>query len=103
MTSRIALRTKTRATGSLLAPRSSIGHPVAYHSRGDARQRKGDLDTAIVDFTKAIEINPALARAYESRGRAYASKGDYTRAVADVTKASELAAKLMPTKGATSS
>ena len=34
------------------------GDAVAYHNRGDARQRNGDLDTAIVDFTKAIEINP---------------------------------------------
>ena len=77
------------------------GDAVAYHNRGDARQRNGDLDTAIVDFTNSIEINPALARAYESRGRAYASKGNYTRAIADVTKAGELAAKVMPTRGAT--
>lgn len=70
---------------------------VAYHNRGDARLRKGgDVETAIADFSKAIEINPRLARAYDSRGRAYASKGDYTRAVVDVTKAGELTAKPAP-------
>jgi hypothetical protein len=31
----------------------------------------------------------------------YASKGNYTRAIADATKAGELAAKVMPTRGAT--
>lgn len=69
------------------------GDAAAHHNRGDARQRKGELDNAIADFSKAIEIDPGLARAYDGRGRAYASKGDYTRAVLDVTKASELAPK----------
>jgi tetratricopeptide (TPR) repeat protein len=69
---------------------------AAYHNRGEARARKGDVDNAIADYSKAIEINPGFARALDSRGRAYASKGDYTRAVHDVTKARELAVAKMP-------
>jgi tetratricopeptide (TPR) repeat protein len=72
---------------------------VAYHNRGDAYGLKGDIDRAISDYNKAIELNPNYAPAYNSRGRAYTSKGDYTRAVADVTKAGELTPKLVPKPG----
>src|SRR5262245_10178815 len=67
---------------------------VAYHNRGDAYGRKGDIDRAIPDYSKAIELNPNYAPAYNGRGRAYARKGDYIRAVADVTKAGELTPNL---------
>ena len=66
---------------------------MAHYKRGVAYQFKGDVDRAIADYNKAIELRPSYARAYESRGSAYASKGVYTNAVADVTKASELAAR----------
>ena len=69
---------------------------VAYHNRGDAYGLKGDIDSAISDYTKAIELNPNYAAAYNSRGRAYTRKGDYVRAVDDVTKAGELTRKLRP-------
>jgi tetratricopeptide (TPR) repeat protein len=69
---------------------------AAYNSRGDARRRKGDLDSAIADYSKVIELNPRSAKAYDLRGQAYASKGDYARAVLDVTKAGELAPKPAP-------
>src|SRR5262245_53526331 len=60
---------------------------AAYDSRGTAYRLKGDLDLAIADYTKVIELDPTRAAAYNSRGLAYASKGDYARALADVTKA----------------
>jgi len=66
---------------------------IAYYKRGLAYQFKGDLDRAITDYNKAIELRPRYARAYESRGSAYAGKGIYTNAVADVTRAAELARK----------
>ncbi len=66
---------------------------TAYHNRAVAYGLAGDVDHAIADYTKTIEIRPDNAAAYENRGRAFASKGDYTRALADVMKASELVAK----------
>ena len=66
---------------------------AAYHNRAVAFGLLGDLDHAIADYTKTVEIKPDDAGAYENRGRAYASKGDYTNAIADAMKASELAPK----------
>jgi tetratricopeptide (TPR) repeat protein len=56
-------------------------------------EQSGEIDRAIADYSKTIEIRPDNAAAYENRGRAYASKGDYTHAIADAMKASELIAK----------
>ena len=66
---------------------------VAYHHRGIAAQATGDLDRALADYNKAIEIKPSYGPAYESRARVYLAKGDYTQAVADVTRSVELAPK----------
>jgi tetratricopeptide (TPR) repeat protein len=63
---------------------------TAYHNRAVAHAQSGNVEQAIVDYSKTIEITPNNAAAYENRGRAYASKGDYALALADVTKASEL-------------
>ena len=63
---------------------------VAYHLRGNALARNGDLGQAIADYSKAIQLNPKHAAAYESRAMAYTTNGDYTRAIADATKATEL-------------
>jgi len=47
------------------------------------------VDMAIAQFTKAIEINPKFANAYFNRGKAYAIKGSYDKAILDYTKAIE--------------
>jgi len=73
---------------------------AAYDQRGTAYRHKGDLDQAIADYTRAIELNPNYAAAYNSRGLAHASKGDYTRALADVTKADELVPSTKPRSSA---
>ena len=41
---------------------------VSYANRGVEYRNKGDLDRAIADFTKAIEIDPKFAGAYNNRG-----------------------------------
>ncbi len=47
-------------------------------------------DEAIVQYTKAIELDPELARAYNNRGWAYGEKGQSDLAIADYNKAIEL-------------
>jgi len=45
---------------------------------------------AIVDFGRAIELQPDFAKAYTSRGFLYAEQGEYDLAIADYNKAIEL-------------
>lgn len=52
-----------------------------YYNRGDAHFKKGETDRAILDFTKAIEMNPRFANAYYYRGMAYHRKKDYDQVI----------------------
>jgi tetratricopeptide (TPR) repeat protein len=77
----------------------------AYAKEGDAERaladigqanravvygRQGELDRAIAEYTRAIEADPALARAFNGRGQAYLRKQDTVRAVADFNAALRL-------------
>ena len=70
---------------------------VDYNNRGLAQKGKGDLDGAIADYTKAIEIDPRNAEAYKNRGLALLTKGRDQEAEQDFKKAIELDPKLKPT------
>ncbi len=49
--------------------------------------REGYFDEAIIQYTRALDINPNLAKAYNNRGVAYAHEGSLSRAIADFTMA----------------
>jgi tetratricopeptide (TPR) repeat protein len=55
----------------------------AYDRLGNASADKGDFDSAIADYTKAIALNPKLAAAYDRRGFAYYKLARYEAALAD--------------------
>jgi len=61
-----------------------------YNNRGLAYQDKGDLDLALSDYNKAIQINPNYAEAYNNRGFTYQSKGDLDLALSDYNKAIQI-------------
>ena len=61
-----------------------------YFNRGNTRIDKDDLDGAIADHSKAIELNPKYAEAYYSRGFARGDKGELNDAIADYSKAIEI-------------
>jgi tetratricopeptide (TPR) repeat protein len=66
---------------------------VAYFKRGKAyldNRNVRELDLAIADLTKAIEIQPSYAQAYGERGVAYLRKKDHPRAIVNLSKAIEL-------------
>jgi len=58
--------------------------------RGEAYYFDGEYDQAILELTKAIEINPGLARAYVTRGITYEDKNEHDLAIADFTKVIEI-------------
>ena len=57
---------------------------------------KGDLDGAIADYNRAIELNPKYASAYYNRGNAKEAKGDLDGAIADFKRATEVDRKTSP-------
>jgi len=56
---------------------------TAYADRGITHGIVGQLDDAIADFTKALELQPDLGEAYYNRGLAYEIKGDQPKANSD--------------------
>ncbi|MFH0809040.1 MAG: tetratricopeptide repeat protein [Pseudomonadota bacterium] len=69
-------------------------HPddaAAYLSRGlKYLNESGDMEAAIADFTKVLDLKPDCATAYSLRAEAYIEASDYDHALADGTKAIEL-------------
>ncbi|MBC8462714.1 MAG: DUF898 family protein [Deltaproteobacteria bacterium] len=61
-----------------------------YYSRGCLYERKGDLENAEKDFTKAIDINYRDKDAYYNRGLVFVKMKKYGLAVKDFDKVIEL-------------
>ncbi len=62
---------------------------AALANRGVARARLGDLDGAIDDYTRALDLAPGDGDILFDRGNAWAAKGEYQRAMADFRRAAE--------------
>lgn len=58
-----------------------------YIERGNKQNARGNIDEAIVSYTKAIELGQRVALAYLLRGAAYHLKRDEDRAMDDLTSA----------------
>jgi len=55
----------------------------AYHGRGTAWMYKGAMRPAIVDYNRAIELDPKMAWSYLNRGLIWVFLGDETKAQKD--------------------
>lgn len=62
----------------------------AYDRRGDNYARSDDFDKAIVDYDKAVQLDPEFAEGYLDRGVAYYEKREIDRAIADLGEAIRL-------------
>ncbi|HET6489663.1 MAG TPA: tetratricopeptide repeat protein [Syntrophales bacterium] len=63
---------------------------AAYYNRGVARMQLNQLEGALADFSKAVEINPKDPDAWNNRGLMYNRLGKPGDAVSDFTRAIEL-------------
>jgi len=61
-----------------------------HFSKGFGYQDQGELDKAIEEYKKAIELNPNYTRAYTNLGTVYLEKKDYDRAIQQFKKVLEL-------------
>lgn len=63
---------------------------VKYWQSGYQKQKSGDHDGAITDYSKAIKADPTYEMGYASRASERVKKGDYDGAIADSTKCIQL-------------
>ena len=85
-----ALQKLKKTPGDRQASQPNLKEANGYNERGIAKGVKGDIDGAIADFTRAIELYPKYSTAYTNRGLAKKNKGDLNGAIADCTRAIEL-------------
>ena len=62
----------------------------AYYNRGLDHSKNGELDKAIQNYTKAIELKPNYADAYYRRSKAWLHLGEWEKAKADMQTASSI-------------
>lgn len=82
----IKLYSKAAAAGGL----SRDNLFITYTSRGNAYFNKKDMESAIADYTRAIEIKPNDPDAYYNRCVAYGTNGQRAAAIKDCEKVMEL-------------
>jgi tetratricopeptide (TPR) repeat protein len=63
---------------------------MACLTRGSAHLKLGQTDSAIENFSRAIEIDAGYAKAYHMRGLAFEAAGDDSGALEDFNKAIEI-------------
>jgi len=62
----------------------------SYAELGDSLRKEGEYEKAVIEFNKAIKIDPAYEWAFAHRGEAFRLNKEYEKAVADFDKAIEL-------------
>jgi tetratricopeptide (TPR) repeat protein len=62
----------------------------AYNSRGNAFAAKGDIESAIADYNRSVEILPEYVDVYNNLANAYKRKGDFDNAIANYNKVLKL-------------
>src|SRR6266496_1509441 len=91
-----ALRKLKKTPEDRQAGQPNLKEANGYNERGIAKGVKGDIDGAIADFTRAIELDPKYSKTYSNRGIAKEEKGDMDGAIADCTRAIKLDPRYAP-------
>ena len=81
-----SIEKECRETRNATAP----SDPHIHVLRGVFKFGQGDLQGALSDYARAIELNPQDAAAYNNRGNVYGSMGRHEEALSDYARAIEL-------------
>lgn len=80
----------TMITDVIEKNRSDVDVSIGYFFRGNIRDLSEDMQGALNDFSRAIELNPSYTMAYNNRGIIRGSLQDFEGALDDFNKAVEL-------------
>ncbi len=69
---------------------AEAGTAQDYLVKGNEQFKAGNLDPAIADYTKALELDPKLAWAYNNLGAIFVQKDDFDHAIPAYDKALEI-------------
>jgi curved DNA-binding protein CbpA len=72
---------------ALIEPYDETDASAVVQAKGIVAYRQGDLNLALADFNRAIELNPKFTMAYINRGIVLYRMGKLDRALADVARA----------------
>jgi tetratricopeptide (TPR) repeat protein len=67
---------------------------VIHFFKGAVYHEKGQVDKAISEYNKAIEIDPTFVWAYVNRGNVYEDNSEYDQAISEYNKALKINSKL---------
>ena len=85
------LRYKILLAALVILPMFSCVKPgMAAFRYGELARNAKSWDEAIVQYTKAIELDPTYGPAYFSRGQVYYHKLQYDKAIIDFSRAIEI-------------
>src|SRR5205085_9849106 len=88
------LRREKEALFALAERENAARRMIAeLNARGASKREQGDLDGALAEFTKALQLDPNHVLSLTNRGEIYRRKGDLTAAITDLAKAVELDAR----------
>lgn len=90
--------TASPQTDAESAPRSTVGSPLeiapgnarVFRERGIFAYRSGDLDGAVAEFDRAIQLDPKFSAAYVDRGIVLYRMQKFERAFADIAHAKRI-------------
>jgi TonB family protein len=83
-------RPKIEAPASAPVVQPPVEDLAFFQRRAEESVSKGELDSALVDYTKAAEMNPSSVSVLMGRGQVYLKKRSFILAIADFTKVLEL-------------
>lgn len=91
MDAAIAAFSRIIAAGATVEPKNLAS---AYNLRGVCHEAKNELQEALADYTKAVELDAKLAEAYGNRAMLYMKLGDEAKAREDATAAKRIDRKV---------
>jgi len=80
----------------ILQGKANPNSPSAFINLDHLGGNKADIDHALADINKALELNPNYVDGYVVRARVYLVAKDYAKASADVKKAQSLGGNFKP-------